>query len=102
VTDVTAGQLKKMVEHLAAQLPSHVVLLAANMGGTAQFVCSVSADQQQTAGLSAGKLVQQAAQVCGGGGGGKPGFAQAGAKEATKIAEALAVVAAAVAASAAS
>lgn len=44
-------------------------------------------------GLHAGKLVGQAAAVVGGKGGGKPTLAQAGGKDATKLAEALAAVA---------
>lgn len=40
-------------------------------------------------GLQAGKLVGAVAKVCGGGGGGKPGLAQAGGKDASKLPEAL-------------
>lgn len=41
------------------------------------------------AGLQAGKLVGAVAKVCGGGGGGKPGLAQAGGKDATQLPQAL-------------
>lgn len=40
-------------------------------------------------GLQAGKLVGAVAKVCGGGGGGKPGLAQAGGKDASKLPQAL-------------
>jgi len=41
------------------------------------------------AGLQAGKVVGAVAKVCGGGGGGKPQLAQAGAKDSSKLKEAL-------------
>lgn len=43
-------------------------------------------------GLHAGKLVKQAAEICGGGGGGRPDMAQAGGKQPEKLEEALATV----------
>ena len=40
-------------------------------------------------GVHAGKIVKEVASICGGGGGGRPDMAQAGAKDASKINEAL-------------
>ena len=51
-----------------------------------------SARKHRTRGLNAGKLVKEVAQVTGGNGGGKPDFAMAGAKDLTKMDEALAAV----------
>lgn len=48
--------------------------------------------EAQNKGLNAGKLVKEVAQVTGGNGGGKPDFAMAGAKDLTKMDEALAAV----------
>ena len=40
-------------------------------------------------GLQAGKFIGAIAKLCGGGGGGRPNFAQAGGRDASKLAEAL-------------
>ena len=45
--------------------------------------------QAVASGLQAGKVVGAVAKVCGGGGGGKPGLAQAGGKDAAKFEEAM-------------
>ena len=45
--------------------------------------------QAVASGLQAGKVVGAVAKVCGGGGGGKPGLAQAGGKDATRFEEAM-------------
>ena len=39
--------------------------------------------------MHAGKLINEIARICSGGGGGKPNFAQAGAKDIDKLSEAL-------------
>jgi len=39
--------------------------------------------------LHAGKLINEIARICSGGGGGKPNFAQAGAKDIDKLSDAL-------------
>ena len=39
--------------------------------------------------LDAGAIIKEAATVCGGGGGGRPNMAQAGGKDASKIADAI-------------
>ena len=52
------------------------------------FVVSLSDDAVKK-GLHAGKLINEIARICSGGGGGKPNFAQAGAKDIDKLSEAL-------------
>ena len=47
------------------------------------FLCGVTEDI--TVKIRAGDLVKKAASICGGGGGGRPDFAQAGGKEVAKI-----------------
>ena len=58
------------------------------------FIANVSADKATfvcatNGSLNAGQIVKAAAQVCGGNGGGKPTMAQAGAKDITKLEEAI-------------
>ncbi len=52
------------------------------------FVVSLSDDAVKI-GLHAGKLINEIARICSGGGGGKPNFAQAGAKDINKLSDAL-------------
>ena len=60
-------------------------------GGKATLaaVCSKAAQEK---GLKAGVLVKEVAQLCGGNGGGRPDFAMAGAKDQSKLDDALAAV----------
>ncbi|MBO6978137.1 MAG: alanine--tRNA ligase [Prochlorococcus marinus XMU1428] len=52
------------------------------------FVVSLGDDTVKI-GLHAGKLINEIARICSGGGGGKPNFAQAGAKDIDKLSDAL-------------
>lgn len=65
-----------------------IILLASGEGEKCSFVamCSESAVKS---GANAGQIVKECATICGGGGGGRPNMAQAGGKDASKIAEAL-------------
>ncbi|WP_163970086.1 alanine--tRNA ligase [Oceanobacillus halotolerans] len=82
------NQLRNMVDNLKDKLDSGVILLAAENNGKVQLASGVSQDLIER-GLQAGKLIKQAAQLCGGGGGGRPDMAQAGGKDPQKIEEAL-------------
>ncbi len=52
------------------------------------FVVSLG-DEAVKIGLHAGKIITEVARICSGGGGGKPNFAQAGAKDIDKLSDAL-------------
>jgi alanyl-tRNA synthetase len=84
-------RLRFMAEKLAQAVGPHIIVLAGDNDGKASFIVSVSPDYVAQ-GIQAGQLVREAAQHCGGGGGGKPHFAQAGGKDASKIQEALTLV----------
>jgi len=65
-----------------------ILLGAASDDGKVAFMATVPKDMIGQ-GLKAGDWVKQAAQVCGGGGGGRPDSAQAGGKDPAKLDEAL-------------
>ena len=83
--------LKLIAEKLAKAVGPHIILLAGDGDQKASFVASVSEDFVKQ-GVKAGDLVKQAAQLCEGGGGGKPNFAQAGGKNPANIPQALQAV----------
>ncbi len=62
--------------------------MAAEANEKVQLAAGITADLTES-GLHAGHLVKQAAERCGGGGGGRPDMAQAGGKNPDKINDAL-------------
>ena len=87
VNDVDVNVLKDLVDNLADKL-GECVILAANINAPkVVFIC-----KNKINGLTAGEIVKLAAGICLGGGGGRPDFAQAGGKDASKVNEALAAV----------
>jgi alanyl-tRNA synthetase len=88
VGEQSADALKDMADALMARLGSGVVVLGGTTDGKAQFIAAVSQDCVAK-GLHAGKLLKEVAKVAGGGGGGQPGLARAGGRDAAKIEEAI-------------
>lgn len=64
-------------------------MLAAEINGKVNILTMASKDAVAK-GAHAGNIVKAVAKICGGGGGGRPDMAQAGAKDASKVDEALA------------
>ncbi|MGG3834116.1 alanine--tRNA ligase [Geobacillus thermocatenulatus] len=85
------NQLRAMADDLKQKLGTAVIVLAAVQGGKVQLIAAVTDDLVKK-GFHAGKLVKEVASRCGGGGGGRPDLAQAGGKDAQKVAEALGYV----------
>ena len=81
--------MSTLADTLAGKLKSAVILLAAPSDGKVVFVSKVTADLVQR-GFHADNLVREVAKVAGGGGGGRPDFAQAGGRDIGKLDEALA------------
>ncbi len=79
--------LQKLADSVADKLPLGVVILAGVSGDKVVFVCKLTKTAVEK-GLHAGNIVREVARVAGGGGGGKPEFAQAGGKDVSKIADA--------------
>ena len=84
-----ADTLRTLAEETASRLQSGVVILGSAGGGKVSLAVKVSKDLVAR-GLHAGNIVKEAAKIVGGGGGGRPDFAQAGGKDPSKLAEALA------------
>ncbi|WP_148716016.1 alanine--tRNA ligase [Chitinolyticbacter meiyuanensis] len=76
VDGVDAGTLREMSDKLMDRLESGVALLAATGDGKISLIARVSKDL--TGKVKAGELVNVAAQLVGGKGGGRPDMAQAG------------------------
>jgi len=86
---MSSDALRDLADSLVAKLGSAVVVLAAESDGTWPLVAKVSPDLLKK-GFHAGKIAGEVAKIAGGGGGGRPDFAQAGAKDPARLPEALA------------
>jgi len=78
-------------DFLKDKLGSAAIVLGVIIDDNPRFLSMVTPDLVKQ-GIHAGKIIKEVAKVAGGGGGGKPDMAQAGGKDASKIAEALAIV----------
>ncbi len=87
-TSLRMNDLRELCDALKRKLGSGVVVLASDEGGKASFVVGVTKDL--TPRLDAGRIVKEVAAAAGGSGGGRSDMAQAGAKDASKIDDALA------------
>jgi alanyl-tRNA synthetase len=87
VDGVDAKQLRDIADQLKEKIGSGVVVLASVGEANVNLVASVS--KELTKRYHAGNIIKELAGIVGGGGGGRPEFAQAGGKEPAKIAAAL-------------
>ena len=88
IKDADANALRTMGDQLKNKLGSGIIVLASSKDGKVSLL-SMATDDAVKAGAHSGNIIKAAAAVCGGGGGGRPNMAQAGGKDASKIAEAL-------------
>jgi alanyl-tRNA synthetase len=88
VDGMDAEGMRQMIDDLRGRLGSGVVLVISEAGGKVLLAAGVTKDLVGT--HRAGDIIRDVAKVVGGGGGGRPDFAQAGGKDASKIDEALA------------
>ena len=82
--------LRSMADMFKERLESGIVVLGAVMEDKVNFIVAVTKDVIEK-GVHAGKIIKEVASVAGGGGGGRPDMAQAGAKDVSKLEEALQV-----------
>jgi alanyl-tRNA synthetase len=87
VEDIDAKELRTLSDDLRDKLGDGVVMIVSESGG--KVLLAVGVTRALTARLKAGDLVRETARIVGGGGGGRPDFAQAGGKDASKIDEAI-------------
>ncbi|NLN70277.1 MAG: alanine--tRNA ligase [Chloroflexi bacterium] len=80
--------LREMADKFRAKHPLGVAVLASDLGDK-PILIAVVADELVKRRFHAGHLAQKVAKVIGGSGGGRPNLAQAGGKDASKLAEAL-------------
>src|SRR5205814_9439310 len=83
VADLDKDALRALADSLKARIKSGVVVLASANDGKVQIVVSVTPDL--TGRVKAGQIVKEIAPLVGGGGGGRPDFAEAGGKQPDKI-----------------
>lgn len=79
--------LRALVDQHRSRIKSGVVVLASPSDGKVAIVVGVTPDLVKK--VPAGQVVKQLAPIVGGGGGGRPDFAEAGGKDASKISEML-------------
>ena len=87
VSGLEKSALRGLSDSLRDRLKRGVVVLAAEDNGRVQLLVSVTKDLVDR--IKAGTLVKELAPIVGGGGGGRPDFAEAGGKDASKIDEML-------------
>ena len=84
-----AAAMRDTADKIRDKLDCGVVFLAAN-GGDKLLFTAMATKSAVDKGAHCGNIIKEAAKVCGGGGGGRPDMAQAGGKDVSKLADALA------------
>lgn len=85
------SELRELVDRFKEQLTTGVVVLLSDYEGRVN-ICAGATKTAVANGAHAGQLIKEVATICGGKGGGRPDMAQAGAKDAQAITEAIAYV----------
>jgi len=88
VADVDMNGLRDLGDQLKEKLGESVVVLVSEAGGKVNLMATATEGAQKK-GAHAGNLIKAVAALVGGGGGGRPGMAQAGGKNPAGIPDAL-------------
>ncbi len=83
VDEVESGDIKELIDEAKNKHPNIAIMLFQKKGDKVMIACG----SKETA-VKAGDWIKNIAPILGGGGGGRPDFAQAGGKDASKISEA--------------
>ena len=87
VEKVDPKQLREMADQLKEKIGTGFIFLASPGEDNVTLVASVTSDLTKR--YHAGNIIKEIAPIVGGGGGGRPDFAQAGGKEPSKTDEAI-------------
>ncbi|OTA26337.1 alanine--tRNA ligase [Alloscardovia macacae] len=87
-TDALRSAVMEVRSQLSQDKPAVIALAGVGESGTPVIIVAVN-DAAREKGLKAGDLVREASKMLGGGGGGKPDFAQGGGQDASQIPAAL-------------
>ena len=85
---VDMNGLRDLGDQLKEKLGDGVVLLVGTNEGKVNLL-AMATEGAQKAGAHAGNMIKSVASIVGGGGGGRPGMAQAGGKDPSKVDEAV-------------
>ena len=83
VEEVETGDIKELIDEAKNKYPNIAIMLFQKKGDKVLIACG----SKETS-IKAGNWIKEIAPILGGGGGGRPDFAQAGGKDASKIPEA--------------
>ena len=86
-----ASQVKQIADNLQNKYPSCLIFVMSVCDNKVLFVAKANQELNKK-GIMCGKLVKEAAILCGGNGGGRPDFAQAGGKDPLKADEVFALI----------
>ena len=84
-----ADTLREMADWFRDKMQGGVIVLGTVVDDKPLLIAATTKELSQTRGVHAGNLVRALAQMVGGGGGGRPDMAQAGGRDANKLAAAL-------------
>lgn len=84
VEEIESGDIKELIDEAKNKYDNIAIMLFQKKGDKVMIACG-SKDTD----VKAGNWIKEIAPILGGGGGGRPDFAQAGGKDASKIAEAI-------------
>lgn len=85
IPNVTMDQLKTLGDRIRETSQMTAALFSTEQNGKLNLVCIITDDVIKSKSLKAGELVKEAAKVAGGGGGGRPHLATAGARDIDKV-----------------
>jgi len=84
VSEIEGGDIKALIDEVKNKYPSVAIMLLMKKGDKVMMACG-----SKESAIKAGNWIKEIAPIVGGGGGGRPDFAQAGGKDTSKITEAI-------------